>query len=153
MITRQPQESRKRQRDETNSARATSLGATDLETFRLGFAFGWGPQADEESMTGHPPIPPVRQLSRVLELVRRLHRVVARYGTTAGTDAIAWTLHHPAVDGATVGLCHPDQVDPTIGAANLELDDDKHRHYPGQSRKVTSVEQFDPIWRSVIAAR
>jgi aryl-alcohol dehydrogenase-like predicted oxidoreductase len=91
-----------------------------------------------------------------LELVRRLHRVAARYGPTAGADAIAWTLHHPAVDGATVGLCHPDQVDPIIGAANLELDDDEHRHDRGQGRKVTAVEQFGPIWRvsdSVIAAR
>lgn len=35
--------------------------------------------------------------------------------------AIAWTLHHPAVDGAIVGFRRPDQVDPLVSAANLDL--------------------------------
>ena len=35
--------------------------------------------------------------------------------------AIAWTLRNPAVDGAIVGFRSPDQVDPLIDAANLEL--------------------------------
>lgn len=63
------------------------------------------------------------QLSRHLELVERLNRVAARHGTTTGAVAIAWTLRHPAVDGAIVGFRRPDQVDPILDAANLELDD------------------------------
>jgi aryl-alcohol dehydrogenase-like predicted oxidoreductase len=63
------------------------------------------------------------QLSRHLELVERLHRVAARHDVTVGAVAIAWTLRHPAVDGAIVGFRRPDQVDPILGAANLELDD------------------------------
>jgi aryl-alcohol dehydrogenase-like predicted oxidoreductase len=35
--------------------------------------------------------------------------------------AVAWTLRNPAVDGAIVGFRHPDQVDPVLAAANLEL--------------------------------
>jgi aryl-alcohol dehydrogenase-like predicted oxidoreductase len=38
--------------------------------------------------------------------------------------AIAWTLRHPAVDGAIVGFRRPDQVDPLLVGAELELTDD-----------------------------
>jgi aryl-alcohol dehydrogenase-like predicted oxidoreductase len=38
--------------------------------------------------------------------------------------AIAWTLSNPAVDGAIVGFRSPEQVDPLIDAANLELSQD-----------------------------
>jgi len=60
-------------------------------------------------------------LSRHLATVERLEAVAERHGTTPGAVAIAWTLHHPAVDGAIVGFRRPDQVDPLVSAANLEL--------------------------------
>jgi len=61
------------------------------------------------------------QLSRNLALVERLQAVAGRHRTTPGAVAIAWTLLNPAVDGAIVGLRRPDQVDPLITAASLEL--------------------------------
>jgi aryl-alcohol dehydrogenase-like predicted oxidoreductase len=61
------------------------------------------------------------QLTRNLELVERLKRVAARRGTTPGAVAVAWTLRNPAVDGAITGFRRPDQVDPIVMAANLEL--------------------------------
>jgi aryl-alcohol dehydrogenase-like predicted oxidoreductase len=64
------------------------------------------------------------QLSRNLELVERLDRVANRHGVTAGTIAVAWTLRHPAVEGAIVGFRRPDQVDPLVPAAGLELSDE-----------------------------
>jgi aryl-alcohol dehydrogenase-like predicted oxidoreductase len=64
------------------------------------------------------------QLSRNLELVDRLRRVADRLQTTPGAVAVAWTLHNPAVDGAIVGFRRPDQTDPIVVAANLELDED-----------------------------
>jgi aryl-alcohol dehydrogenase-like predicted oxidoreductase len=63
------------------------------------------------------------RLSQNLELVERLTAVADRHGTTPGAVAIAWTLRNPAVDGAIVGFRRPDQVDPLLGAANLELSD------------------------------
>ncbi len=63
-------------------------------------------------------------LSRHLATVRRLETVAERYGTTAGAVAIAWTLANPAVDGAIVGFRRPEQVDPLVAAADLELDPD-----------------------------
>ncbi len=61
------------------------------------------------------------RLSRNLELVERLSAVAERHDTSPGAVAIAWTLRNPAVDGAIVGFRRPDQVDPLLGAASLEL--------------------------------
>jgi aryl-alcohol dehydrogenase-like predicted oxidoreductase len=43
---------------------------------------------------------------------------------TPGAVAVAWTLRHPAVDGAIVGFRRPDQVDPILAAGSLELSDE-----------------------------
>jgi aryl-alcohol dehydrogenase-like predicted oxidoreductase len=64
------------------------------------------------------------QLSQHLALVERLQAVAERHETTPGAAAVAWTLRNPAVDGAIVGFRRPDQVDPILAAANLELDDE-----------------------------
>ena len=56
--------------------------------------------------------------------MERLRRVAARYDATPGAVAVAWTLRNPAVDGAIVGFRRPDQVDPMLTAANLELDEE-----------------------------
>jgi aryl-alcohol dehydrogenase-like predicted oxidoreductase len=61
------------------------------------------------------------QLSGHLALVDRLSTVAARHNTSPGAVAVAWTLRNPAVDGAIVGFRRPDQVDPIIDAAGLEL--------------------------------
>jgi len=64
------------------------------------------------------------QLSAHLALVDRLQAVADRHDTTPGTIAVAWTLRSPAVAGAIVGFRRPDQVDPIIPAASIELGDD-----------------------------
>jgi aryl-alcohol dehydrogenase-like predicted oxidoreductase len=64
------------------------------------------------------------ELSRNLEIVDRLRVVAERHDTVPGAVAIAWTLRNPAVHGAIVGFRSPEQVDPLIDAANLELSQD-----------------------------
>lgn len=64
------------------------------------------------------------RLSRNLALVERLRAVAGRHDTTPGAVAVAWTLRNPAVDGAIVGFRRPDQVDPILAAASLELTDE-----------------------------
>lgn len=71
------------------------------------------------------------QLSRNIELVDRLTAVADLHDTTPGAVAIAWTLRNPAVDGAIVGFRRPDQVDPIITAANLELSGEDIEHIGG----------------------
>ena len=64
------------------------------------------------------------QLSRNLELVERLKGVADRNGVSPGAVAVAWTLRNPAVHGAITGFRRPDQVEPIVVAAELELSDD-----------------------------
>ena len=63
------------------------------------------------------------QLSQHLALVERLKGVADAYDTSPGAIAVAWTLRHPAVDGAIVGFRRPDQIDPIVAATELELTD------------------------------
>jgi aryl-alcohol dehydrogenase-like predicted oxidoreductase len=63
-------------------------------------------------------------LSRSLELAPRLLSVAQRHDASPGEVAIAWTLSHPAVQGAIVGFRRPEQVDEMIGAIALELTPD-----------------------------
>ena len=60
-------------------------------------------------------------LTRNLELAELLKTIGGRHGRTAGETAIAWTLRHPAVTGAIVGLRSAQQVDGVIGAADFRL--------------------------------
>jgi aryl-alcohol dehydrogenase-like predicted oxidoreductase len=74
------------------------------------------------------------QLSRNLELVERLATVAERHDTTPGAVAVAWTLQNPAVDGAIVGFRSPEQVDPILAAAALELTDEEIDEIEGRTR-------------------
>ena len=67
------------------------------------------------------------QLSRHLALVDRLAEIAGRHDTTPGAVAVAWTLRNPAVDAAIVGFRRPDQVDPILPAAALQLSPDDVR--------------------------
>ena len=64
-------------------------------------------------------------LSRNLKLAEVLVKIGARHGRSAGEVAIAWTLRHPAVTGAIVGMRSAKQVDGVIGAAEFRLSADE----------------------------
>ncbi|MGZ4385369.1 MAG: aldo/keto reductase [Gaiellaceae bacterium] len=61
------------------------------------------------------------ELTANLELVERLRAVGERHGVSPGAVAVAWTLRNRAVSGAIVGFRRPEQVDPILTAASLEL--------------------------------
>jgi aryl-alcohol dehydrogenase-like predicted oxidoreductase len=60
-------------------------------------------------------------LSRNLRLACLLREIGARHGRTAGEVAIAWTLRHPAVTAAIVGVRSAGQVAGIAGAGDLQL--------------------------------
>jgi aryl-alcohol dehydrogenase-like predicted oxidoreductase len=62
-------------------------------------------------------------LSRNLRLVELLAAIGERHGRTPGEVAIAWTLRHPAVTGAIVGLRSAEQLAGVKGAASFRLSD------------------------------
>ena len=90
-------------------------------------------QMADDDWRGHDPRFQEPQLSRNLELVERLTAVAERHDTTPGAVAVAWTLRNPAVDGAIVGFRRPDQVDPILIAANLELSDEDAAEIEGST--------------------
>ena len=66
-------------------------------------------------------------LTRNLNLVELLREIGNAHGRTPGEVAIAWTLRHPAVTAAIVGLRSAEQVDGVIGAAKFRLTEDEVR--------------------------
>ena len=88
----------------------------------------------EDDWRKHDPRFDEPELSRNLELVERLSVVADRYDTTPGAVAVAWALHNPAVGGAIVGFRRPDQVDPILPAASLELTDEDLAEIEGSGR-------------------
>jgi aryl-alcohol dehydrogenase-like predicted oxidoreductase len=57
-------------------------------------------------------------------IAERVQAVAERHGVAPGAVAVAWALRNPAVDGAIVGFRRPDQVDPIVVAAELQLSHD-----------------------------
>jgi aryl-alcohol dehydrogenase-like predicted oxidoreductase len=64
-------------------------------------------------------------LTRNLQLVEVLKEIGDRHGRTPGEVAIAWTLNHPGVTAAIVGMRSPQQVDGVIGALDFRLSHDE----------------------------
>ena len=71
-------------------------------------------------------------LSKNLELAELMKRIGARHGRSAAEVAIAWTLRHPAVTAAIVGMRSPEQVTGVLGAMDFRLTD----------KEVTEIEEF-----------
>lgn len=80
------------------------------------------PSDDFRQRTPHFQEP---KLSRNLELVEVMRAIGQRHGRTPGEVAIAWTLRHPAVTAAIVGLRSPEQLTGVIGAAEFRLSADE----------------------------
>jgi len=60
-------------------------------------------------------------LSRNLALAELLRNIGACHGRSAGEVAIAWTLRHPAVTAAIVGMRSPEQAKEVLGAMEFRL--------------------------------
>jgi aryl-alcohol dehydrogenase-like predicted oxidoreductase len=72
------------------------------------------------------------KLSRNLQLVDLLREIAAAHGVEPGAVATAWTLKHPAITAAIVGARHPEQVDGSLAAAGLEL----------ENAEIARIEEF-----------
>ena len=60
-------------------------------------------------------------LTRNLALADEMRKIGERHGRSPGEVAIAWTLRHPAVTAAIVGMRSASQVDGVIGALEFRL--------------------------------
>jgi len=64
-------------------------------------------------------------LTRNLELAGRMRQIGERHGRSAGEAAIAWTLRHPAVTAAIVGMRSAEQARGVLGAMEFRLSDEE----------------------------
>jgi len=64
-------------------------------------------------------------LTKNLELAGIMKRMGEQHGCSAGEIAIAWTLKHPAVTAAIVGMRSPEQVQGVIHAPEVQLTDEE----------------------------
>jgi aryl-alcohol dehydrogenase-like predicted oxidoreductase len=64
-------------------------------------------------------------LSRNLEIAELCRTIGKRHGRSAGEVAIAWTLRHPAVTAAIVGMRSAAQVKGVIGALEFRLNSEE----------------------------
>ena len=71
------------------------------------------------------------KLSENLDLADKLKEIGARHGRTAGETAIAWTLRHPAVTAAIVGMRSARQVEGVMGALEFRLSPDEVEEIAG----------------------
>jgi len=60
----------------------------------------------------------------LLERVQRLKPLAEQAGIEMAQMAVAWVLRNPNVASAIVGASRPDQLDATVAAADITLDDD-----------------------------
>ena len=65
------------------------------------------------------------KLTRNLNLAELLRTIGSRHGRTTGEVAIAWTLRHPAVTGAIVGLRSAKQLEGVRGSLDFRLSADE----------------------------
>src|SRR5205085_1367533 len=70
-------------------------------------------------------------LSRNLAIAEVCRRIGERHGRTAGEVAIAWTLRHPGVTAAIVGMRSAQQVDGVIGALEFRLSEEEVQEIGG----------------------
>jgi aryl-alcohol dehydrogenase-like predicted oxidoreductase len=59
-----------------------------------------------------------------LNLAELLVRIGSNYGCSAGAVAVAWTLLHPAVTAAIVGMRKPEQVDEVLKSGDVNLNNE-----------------------------
>lgn len=79
------------------------------------------------------------KLSRNLELVEVLRRIGQQHGHTPGEAAIAWTLRHPAVTAAIVGIRSAGQVPGVIGAGEFRLSPEETNEVDSFMREHANV--------------
>jgi aryl-alcohol dehydrogenase-like predicted oxidoreductase len=78
------------------------------------------------------------KLTHNLQLAEFLRSIGRRHGRTPGEVAIAWTLRHPAVTAAIVGMRSPQQVEGVMGAAEFRLTQEEIAEIDAFQRGKTS---------------
>lgn len=79
--------------------------------------------------------------AHIFSMLTRLQAIARRRGQSLSQLAISWTLRHPSIASALVGLSSPEQVDAAARAA------DKLAFEPDELREIASI--LPPRWGMV----
>ncbi|HEY2012263.1 MAG TPA: aldo/keto reductase [Bryobacteraceae bacterium] len=79
----------------------------------------------QDDFRGRAPAFQEPHLTRNLQLADLMKQIGERHGRSAGEVAIAWTLRHPAVTAAIVGMRSAEQTKGVIGALEFRLTSDE----------------------------
>jgi len=61
---------------------------------------------------------------REFDTVEAFQQISKDAGLKPATLAVAWVMHQPAVTAPILGASRPDQLDDTLAAADVKLDDE-----------------------------
>ena len=89
--------------------------------------FSKGREFEQGDWRRDHPLFETEAFERNIDAVEALARWASERGCTVAQLAVAWTLHHPAVDTAIVGVRKPEHIEGTAPAAELDLSDDDLR--------------------------
>ena len=77
----------------------------------------------------------------VLEAVQKLGPIADAAGITVPQLSLAWVLHNPNIAAALVGASRPEQLEDTVKASEIALDDDT---YAAVNAALAGVAETDP---------
>jgi aryl-alcohol dehydrogenase (NADP+) len=75
---------------------------------------------------------------REFEAVDAFQQIANEAGLKPATLAVAWVLHQPAVTAPILGASRPDQLDDTLAAAEVKLEDELIRKLDALTREFRS---------------
>lgn len=124
-------------------AKATGLGLTVYSPMAGGFLTG-------KYERDKPPPPGTRRatftlapkldMEQAFQVVDLLKELAAKYATTPGNVALAWTMQKPFINSVTFGISRESQLDENLAAADLAIADDDLAHID----KLTSLDLGGP---------
>ncbi len=77
----------------------------------------------------------------VLEAVQKLKPIADEAGITVAQLSLAWVLHNPNIAAALVGASRPEQLEDTVKASEITLDD---AAYEAVNAALSGVAETDP---------
>ncbi|RLK46696.1 aryl-alcohol dehydrogenase-like predicted oxidoreductase [Microbacterium telephonicum] len=77
----------------------------------------------------------------VLEAVQKLTPIAEEAGITVAQLSLAWVLHNPNIAAALVGASRPEQLEDTVKASEITLDD---AAYEAVNAALSGVAEIDP---------
>jgi aryl-alcohol dehydrogenase-like predicted oxidoreductase len=92
--------------------------------------------------------PPIRDESRLYDIIELLVRIGEEHGTSAAEVALAWLLRRPAVASVVIGATNEAQLQTNLKSVELSLTDDDMERL----NSVSKLPLLYPYWHQALTA-